>query len=266
MLILLEYQRWYNKIENSFKGSEQMKTISGRLPGGERNISAWELVIKSREDQDEALRALIRMQELENMRISRELHDSVGQALTSLMLSIRAIQNEEESLALHNRLDELYRLTTETMEEVRRISLNLRPLALENLGLADAIYWYAENFQKNSGIEVVFRSSALKRSLPKEIELTIYRIVQEALTNVSKHAQAQHVAITMGGGSDRVLMSIRDDGKGINRAKKTEGLGLLGMSERVRLLGGSLSIQGSEEEGTSILVEIPLTITGVEGK
>ncbi|WP_041272829.1 sensor histidine kinase [Desulfitobacterium hafniense] len=242
-----------------------MKSISGQLPGGERNISAWELVIKSRADQDAALRALIQLQELENKRISRELHDSVGQALTSLLLRIRAIQNKEEATEVFDQLEELYHLTTETMEEVRRISLNLRPLALENLGLVDAIYWYVENFQKNTGIEVVFRSSASKRTLPKEIELTIYRIVQEALTNVSKHAQAQHVAITIGG-SERVLMSIRDDGKGIDRAKKTEGLGLLGMSERVRLLGGTLSIQGGEAEGTSILVEIPLTVTGMEGK
>lgn len=242
-----------------------MRKIGGQLPGGERNISAWELVIKNRADQDAALRALIQMQELENKRISRELHDSVGQALTSLMLRIRAIENKEEAVPLYDQLEELYQLITETMEEVRRISLNLRPLALENLGLVDAIYWYVENFQKSTGIEVVFRSSALKRTLPKEIELTIYRIVQEALTNVSKHAQAQHVAITMGGGSDRVLMSIRDDGRGIDRAKKTKGLGLLGMSERVRLLGGTLSIQGGAEEGTSILVEIPLSAPGMEG-
>jgi len=143
------------------------------------------------------------------------------------------------------------------MEEVRRISMNLRPLALENLGLIDAIYWYIERFKKNTGIDVVFRYSS-KCLLSKEIELTIYRIVQEALTNTAKHAGARNMAITLGGGGDRILMSIRDDGKGMDTVAKTNGLGLLGMGERVRLLGGTLSVQSGAGEGLSILVEIPI--------
>lgn len=236
------------------------------FPINKPNISVWELVVKSQADQDAALRALVQMQEMENRRISRELHDSVGQALTSLLLSIRTIQNKEGAAPVQDELEELYRLTTETMEEVRRISLNLRPLVLENLGLIDAIFWYVENFQKSTGIEVIFRSAADQPSLAKEIELTIYRIIQEALTNVSKHAKARHVAITIGGGNDRILISIRDDGKGIDMAVQKDGLGLLGMGERVRMLGGKLSIQGGKGEGTSILVEIPLQAREMEEK
>jgi signal transduction histidine kinase len=243
-----------------------MEKKGERLFGGEQDVPVWELVIKSQADQDAALRALVRTQELENKRISRELHDSVGQALTSLLLRIRTIQNKEEADLVRDQLEELYQLTTETMEEVRRISLNLRPLVLENLGLVDAIYWYVENFQKSTGIEVVFRNSVDSCTLSSEIELTIYRIIQEALTNVSKYAEAGHVAITIGGGSDRFLMSIRDDGIGIDMAAKRNGLGILGMGERIRLLGGTLSIQGDKGKGTSILVRIPLTASEMEEK
>lgn len=256
------------RIHTACESGEGMKNEPSYvpLPDIERDACAWEEVIKSREDQAEALGALVRMQEQENRRISRELHDSVGQALTSILLRIRSIQNDSTTTQAGDRLEELYLLTAGAMEEVRRISLNLRPLALENLGLVDAIYWYAEDFQKSTGIEVAFRSTVDDLSLSRDIELTIYRIIQEALTNVKKHAQAQHVAIALGGGNGRILMSFRDDGRGIDKTKKMEGLGLLGMGERVRLLGGTFSFQGSKGKGTSILVEIPFPATKKEGE
>ncbi|KGK90602.1 hypothetical protein DP73_07385 [Desulfosporosinus sp. HMP52] len=199
--------------------------------------------------------------ELENNKkqLSRELHDEVGQAMTSILLQLKLLQQEQDLELIHDRLGGLRYITQQTIEDVRRISMNLRPAVLENLGLVPALDWYIEDYRRYSGITTDFSSPRIKERLPGEIEIIIYRAVQESLTNVARHAKASHVFVTLNYNEGCLELQVADNGKGMNLRDVNSGLGLLGMEERVKLARGEFTIKSKPEQGTKILITLPLT-------
>ncbi len=204
--------------------------------------------------------------ELENSkkRLSRELHDELGQAMTSILLQLKMLQHEQDIGIIHDRLGGLRYLTQQTIEDVRRLAMNLRPAVLENLGLISALEWYIEDYRRYSGIRVVLASPRLKKRLPNEVETVVYRAVQESLTNVARHAEASLVNITVNLCEHGLELHIEDDGKGMSCEDLSRGLGLLGMEERVRLVGGDFKMKSRLGRGTEIMITLPLGEKGEE--
>ena len=198
-------------------------------------------------------------QEAERKRLSRELHDETGQALTSILLRLKVLQDEADPNIIADRLNGLRYLTSQTLENVRRLSMDLRPTALDDLGLVPAIRWYTQECARRSGIEIEFNPADGPERLPTPIEIVLYRAVQEGLTNVIRHARAQRAHITLERSPHAVWLTIVDDGQGIEPGQKAEGgLGLEGMRERVSLAGGRLQIDSAPGAGTRIVIELPL--------
>jgi two-component system sensor histidine kinase UhpB len=211
---------------------------------------------------------LLATQEAERRHLARELHDEIGQTLTALKLNLQAAQAlaGPEGLAP---LEESLGIVDRTIEQVRNLSLDLRPAMLDDLGLAAALRWYVNRQAKRADyVAELDLDDALPR-LPPAQETMCFRVVQEALTNVARHAQASQVWIAIRGAGDKIGLSVRDDGVGFDvaaarqRAVHGASLGLLGIEERVRLVGGSLEIRSAAGKGAEIRVEFPLTAPAV---
>ncbi|HXV56650.1 MAG TPA: GAF domain-containing protein [Gaiellaceae bacterium] len=207
----------------------------------------------------DALRRVVDAQEVERRRLARELHDETGQALTSILLGLRAVEEAPDAETAHEAGARLRELVVQTLQDVRRLAVELRPKALDDFGLVPALERLTEGFSQQTGIAVELESRLAEDRLPGEVETIVYRVVQEALTNVVKHAHADHVSIVLRK-KDRTLTAlIEDDGRGFSAdANGDRGLGLVGMRERVELVDGTLSIESSAGTGTTLLVEIPI--------
>lgn len=204
--------------------------------------------------------------EEERARVARELHDELGQVLTSLKLEFMWLVDElrktepKPGIQLVNKLQSLIGLIEVSIQSVRQISGDLRPAVLDHLGLKEAIQWEATKFQARTGIRcrVAFE---LKRDLGDRTRaLALFRILQEALTNVVRHAHAGAVRITLRERGKVLTLIVKDNGRGItkNELSSADSIGLLGMSERARLLGGRVSITGVPGRGTTVTVRVPL--------
>ncbi|MGI8837647.1 MAG: hybrid sensor histidine kinase/response regulator [Pyrinomonadaceae bacterium] len=219
------------------------------------------------EERAQLLRRLVTTQEEEQRRLSRELHDQTGQSLAALMLGLKSIEdsNQLEEDA-RSRLRHLQELTNQLAHDVHHLASNLRPTALDDLGLHTALSNYVEEWSGRSKIRADYHSNGLmKERLPRLIETAVYRIVQEALTNVLKHANAQNVSVIVEHRGNRVQAIVEDDGIGFNaegRLSATNGerrLGLLGMQERVALVDGDLTIESTPGSGSTVIVHIPVS-------
>jgi signal transduction histidine kinase len=207
----------------------------------------------------DALRRVVAGQELERQRLARELHDETGQALTSILLGLKAIEEATDADEARHSVLALRGLVVSTLQDVRRLAVELRPTALDDFGLVPALERLAETFAEQANVEVYVQAVLGNTRLPSEIETALYRIVQEALTNVIKHANAKTVSVTLTRQGDRVAVVIEDDGRGFDPgAEPGEGLGLVGMRERIALVDGRLSIESGTGRGTTIAVEVPL--------
>jgi len=218
------------------------------------------------------LQRIMSAQEEERKRIARELHDETEQALASLMVGLRNVEEASTPDEMSHRLNDLRNIAASTLESVRRLALELRPSALDDLGLEAALRRHVQDYMARFKIQVEPQVNGLeKRRLSSEIETAVYRIVQEALTNVAKYAQAQHVSIVLeiretGGDDSREQLSliVEDDGRGFDvenmlRSSIAEDrLGVYGMRERAELLGGTLTVESQEQGGTTVYVRIPL--------
>jgi len=213
------------------------------------------------------LHRLVTAQEEEQRRLSRELHDQTGQSLAALMLGLKSIEdsNQLSNTAL-NRLCKLQELTSQLARDVHHLASNLRPSALDDLGLQTALSNYVEEWAERTKISADFHCNGLiEKRLPRQIETAVYRIVQEALTNVLKHADAQNVSVILEYRRNRVQAIIEDDGSGfdtervVNVRTGTGRLGLLGMQERVALVDGELNIESTPRSGTTVIVHIPIS-------
>jgi PAS domain S-box-containing protein len=229
---------------------------------------------QANEARKELLRRLVSAQEAERRRIALELHDQMGQHLTALTLGLKTLSNLcERSVPAQNHIEQLQDLTNELIQETHTLAWELRPTALDDLGLHTALVNYVEQWSARSAIPVDFHSTDFDdRRLHPSVETALYRIIQESLTNVLKHAQAHRVSLILEQRPDHVFSVVEDDGRGFNvgpvigEPVKEHGLGLLGMRERVALIGGTLNIESSPGVGTSVFVRIPTPLIEQGGK
>lgn len=206
-----------------------------------------------------AFRRIVEAQELERRRLARELHDETGQALTSILLGLKGLDDSVEGTDERAAVAGLRELVVATLQDVRRLAVELRPKVLDDFGLVPALERLTESFADQTGIDVRFESGLAEARLAPEIETALYRIVQESLTNVVKHAYAHLVSIVLTRKPDAIALVIEDDGTGFDPGRTREGgFGLEGMRERVGLLEGKLQIESREGAGTTIVAEVPL--------
>jgi signal transduction histidine kinase len=210
--------------------------------------------------RSQLLEKVIAAQEDERRRIARELHDETGQALTSLMVRLQMMTYLCANPELKIQVEELRQLTVQTLDGVHNLSVELRPSALDDLGLTAALERYIQEYQRHTAVEVDFVVMGLEERLPPPVETALYRMVQESLTNIARHAQAETASVLLERRPDRVRAIIEDDGVGFNPAvaKNGERLGLYGMRERAELLNGQLTIESTLGQGATIYIEVPL--------
>jgi len=207
----------------------------------------------------DAVRRVVQAQELERQRLARELHDETGQALTSILLGLKPL---EEALADHPAraaLAELREQVVSALQDVRRLAVELRPAVLDDFGLVPALERLTDSFAEQSDVRVDFHSALGELRLPSEVETTLYRVVQESLTNIVKHANARSVSVSIARRASTVAAVIEDDGAGFDqRAVREDAVGLLGMRERLSFVDGRLEIESRPGAGTTIVAEVPL--------
>jgi signal transduction histidine kinase len=198
-------------------------------------------------------------QEEERKRIARELHDSTGQSLTSLLVGLHNLKEVEDQAAIPAHIDSLRDVVSRTLDEVRQMAWQLRPSTLDDLGLIIAIQRYINDYQQRFNIQVDFVTRDVDGRLPLEMETVIYRVIQEALTNTIRHAQASNVSVIIDSRVSTLRVIVEDDGVGFVLADKqsAKSLGLQGIRERVALFNGTLTIETEPGRGTSLFIEVP---------
>jgi signal transduction histidine kinase len=200
-----------------------------------------------------AVQALLEGQELERRRLARELHDETGQALASILLGLKSLEAQVGTEPVAS----IRKLVGSALDDVRRLTVELRPPALDDFGLGPALERLTTLSAERSGIDIQLSVRSRLRLTPDR-ETALYRIVQEALTNVIKHAGARSVSIIVMPSGDAVRAVIEDDGAGFDPARVREGaLGLVGIRERVSLLGGRFEIESAPGDGTTLVIELP---------
>ena len=227
--------------------------------------------ITEQKQAEEALRALSARlhsaREEEGARIAREIHDELGGILTGIKWDLEKIDNTLNShsdrshlLEIHNRISGMMGLIETTISTVRRIASELRPGVLDDLGLVPAIEWQIEQFQVRSGLKCHWTNNASDIELSRERATAVFRILQEILTNVLRHARASNLYVKLGRSDNCFELEVKDDGVGITESQRNNNgsLGLLGMKERALLVGGEVRITGEEGKGTTVLVRVPI--------
>ncbi len=253
--------------ESIAKNLEWTRELESRVRTRTRELE------ESRAVRGELLHKFMSAQEEERKRIARELHDDTSQSLTTLVIGLdRAMAapshnpNEREE-----RLKYTKSLAIKSLEGVHRMIFDLRPTMLDDLGLIDALRWYGEDRLKPPGMEVKVEISGEERRLPSQVETAVFRAAQEAITNIAKHARAKNVFIGVEFSATHLIVKIEDDGRGFDMAafsdsKQTRGLGLMGMKERISLMGGSFNIVSLPGEGTRVYMKVPYGEEKANGK
>jgi signal transduction histidine kinase len=218
---------------------------------------------RARADLQELSAKLLRAQENERRTLARELHDEVGQSLSAILMEAESAACAADAREAREHLQSVRSLAEKTVNEVRDLALLLRPSMLDDFGLVPALNWHARETTKRTGLNVVLDADEAAGDLPDEHKTCIYRLVQEAIHNSARHANANNVQVDLRREAGLVRFSIRDDGDGFD-TRFVRGLGLLGMEERVRRLGGRLAIESQPGRGTSIVAELPVDSTTVD--
>jgi len=224
---------------------------------------------KEIKDTSERLRQLtghlLNVREEERIRIGREIHDELGQQITAMKMNVAWIDKKtpEENQLLKSELKNLLTLLNGSNLSIRRILNELRPAILDEYGLLEAIEWHANNFMQTSGIPIEISTTETHPKVPEEISVCIFRVFQESLTNILKHAEAKQVFVYLQISKDSIVLSVIDDGNGFNAGKinQKKSFGILGMTERVKILNGTFELITAPKHGTKIIVTIPLKIT-----
>jgi signal transduction histidine kinase len=207
----------------------------------------------------DAVRRVVEAQESERSRLARELHDETGQALTSILLGLKPLEEALADEPSRAALAELREHVVGALQDVRRLAVELRPAVLDDFGLVPALERLLDAFAEQTDIRVDFRSALGEARLPSEVETTLYRVVQESLTNIVKHAHAHNVSVSLTRRGSAVAAVIEDDGAGFDqRTVREDGIGLLGMRERLALVDGRLEIESRPGAGTTIVAEVPV--------
>jgi two-component system sensor histidine kinase UhpB len=211
-------------------------------------------------DLHQLSRRLIRAQEDERHRLARDLHDEAAQALTSLLVHLRLLERAKSPEEAQDRLQELRQLTAQALDDVRRVALDLRPTILDDLGLGPALEWRVDELNSQGDVAAEISIAGCEERLPRDLELVLYRVGQESLSNVRRHAEATHVSVSLRRDLDAVTMEIADDGVGFdtkaNTGKRYQGMGLVGMRERLGMVGGQLIIESAPGAGTRVVATV----------
>ncbi|MEW5719787.1 MAG: HAMP domain-containing protein, partial [Chloroflexota bacterium] len=257
-----------------------------RLNESLHEIQEWNLELEHRVEQRsreldgaeqgrrELLRKLVVAQEEERRGLARELHDETSQALTALVVGLEtATTAPAASVAeMKDRLIPIKEMATEMLREIQRIIHDLRPAILDDLGFVQAIDWYAEHRLKPAGIQTVLEIVGAEKRLSSEVETVVFRIAQEAINNIARHARAENVSITLDFSDAFIALEVEDDGQGFDvaavaaRAKTSPSFGLPGIRERAALFGGTAAIESRLGQGTRVAVKIPLKGTRSNGQ
>jgi signal transduction histidine kinase len=242
-------------------------STNGRFTDGDLRLAeifagraAVALALSERVARD-TVRRVVAAQEEERRRLALELHDETGQALTSILLGLKAIGGAKSKENAERAEADVRALVVQALQDVRALAVELRPSALDDFGLGPAVERLAQTFGERSGISTTVETHLAER-LPPELETTLYRVVQEALSNVVKHAAARHVSIVLAQRGSSVAATIDDDGAGFDEAEvRPDALGLTGMRERLALVGGALEIESTPGRGTTVAAQVPV-VTG----
>ncbi len=273
-------------LQIAFRPLTELGRVMKRVQVGERSLRAPLTGLDPEADQlartfnvmleaiDEANRQratqIINAQEEERKRVARELHDETSQVLTSLLISLAVLEESITSQEARDRIAEAH----QTLRAIRSLSLDLRPSALDDLGLLPALRWYIKEYKQKFSLDVEFQATGFKERLPAEMETVLYRIVQESLTNVARHAQAHKVSVQLQEDRQAIYVTIVDDGHGFDAEQSQKmpgpgqerGWGLVGMHERANLLDGALEIISRPGKGTTVHARIPLQTPGARNQ
>jgi signal transduction histidine kinase len=263
----------YSELETKMKEAEELihalRTQQVDAIVGERHVMLVRLKqaeenLKSSRNQLRALATyLLSVRESERTVIARELHDEFGQALTSLQLGLSWISRKltPAQRPLREKVKLLSATTTSLIRSVKNIASELRPGVLDELGLIKTLQSEAREFQGHTGIRCMFKTNSAKAKFDRSAAVAIFRIVQATLTNVARHARASRAFITLMKEKNEVILTVKDNGKGITRKliDSHESLGITGMRERTLALGGTFALGGSRSKGTMLTVRIPLS-------
>jgi signal transduction histidine kinase len=223
-----------------------------------------EALVDSNERLRELSHRLMNVQETERRQIAHDLHDEIGQSLTAMKLDLREAESILAAGPTASLLKDSLSILDQVIRQVRNLALDLRPSLLDELGLVPALKWYVKRQGERAGWETEYSAHEGENHLPPEIQIACFRIVQEALTNVARYAEATHVRVRLDRRGDRLVLVIEDNGKGFNvdraktRARTGFSVGLLGMEERARLVGGELTITSNPKSGTRLTARLPL--------
>jgi signal transduction histidine kinase len=230
-----------------------------------QNRRRYQEIVQARSALQQLSARLVEAQETERRTISRELHDQVGQTLNALLVDAANLAKRipaEDSIS-RRYLDNIRSFADSSVNSLRDIALLLRPSMLDDLGLIPALEWQGREVSRRSGIKVKVAAERVPDALPDAVRTCVYRVVQEALHNVSQHSGARSATVTVRQTGESLMLIVEDDGRGFDPGR-TRGLGLLGMEERVKLLGGRLEIQSQPGNGTVLRVTLPVAaaVTG----
>jgi signal transduction histidine kinase len=229
-----------------------------------RNARLFEQVQAGRRRLSTLSQRLIQAQEAERRDLARELHDEIGQALTAVKINLQTAQRTQDAASQTARLEDCLQIVDQALQQVRDLSLNLRPSLLDDLGLAAALRWYSDRLAQRAGIAANFTVDLPERSVPTEIATTCFRIAQEALTNSIRHAHARQIRVRLQHQDRELRLSVEDNGRGFDvaaareSATRGESVGLLGMEERALLVGGEVEIESVPGKGTTVSARLPL--------
>jgi len=231
------------------------------------------LFYSTRQNDDDVVERVIKAQEEERRRVARDIHDGPAQMMANAVLQVEIVERllTQDPSAAASELKDLKRIINDSLNDLRRIIFDLRPMILDDLGLAPALRRYTDDFTSRHSLPVEMKVLGVETRIDPIIEVALFRIVQEALHNARKHALASRVVVTLGYGPDAVGVSIEDNGKGFDpngvsrNWGQSEKFGLSGMKERAKLFGGSLDVDTAPGEGTKITVRIPVAHRNNQG-
>ena len=239
---------------------EALASVADTIAQGAERKQAEEALRQANEQLHVLSRRLFQIQEDERRHLARELHDQLGQALTAAKIDLQAAQRLEERAAIVQRLDDSIAILERLLQQVRQLSLELHPPLLDDLGLVPALRWYLDQQAQRAGLRVEFFADPALERVDAAIETACFRVAQEALTNVVRHARAQTVSVELDRTPEVLHLVVRDDGIGFDVVTAQQGasLGLLGMRERVALLGGELDCKSAPGRGTEVHAFFPV--------
>ena len=233
-----------------------------------QNSLLWEEIKQKENLRAQLLNKVVSAQEEERQRISRELHDETGQALTSLLVQLKILERADNLDTVHNQVEDIRQLVEQTLQEVRRLAADLRPAALDDLGLIPTLEGYIYNFAGTTGIQVDYEAHHVEGlRLPHDVEIVLYRVIQESLTNIARHAAASHATVVVERHHKKIFATVTDNGRGFDTGilnHEGKGLGLLGMKERIQLLGGQFKLDSTQGKGTQVCIELTVPDSAIE--